>query len=179
MRLRKKIPVFFVESDDTFVKGIQESFIDDESFDIFFFNSGERFVAYITSEIYNKRDFAILFLGFTFNEDEGNAVMNGLEVMELVDRYAPRIDVVMLYDDQSEEELALAKRLGAKHTIKKGNRIILQIKTTVDNLFSKYQYIRRRRSAMMSFWALIYYVSAAILAIIILLIIAPHIFVFY
>lgn len=132
--MKRKIPVFFVESKDTFVGSIQASFEEEPLFEVFFFKSGEIFIDYITSDIFIKRIYSILFLSYTFEHEKGISIMNGFEVLKICQKHAPNMDIVMFTNGESIEEQSLANRLGAKMSVKKSNSIILQIKTAVEKL---------------------------------------------
>ncbi|BDX39022.1 hypothetical protein CYCD_23770 [Tenuifilaceae bacterium CYCD] len=166
LKLEFRTFIFVVEFDSESAKKLIEGIEITKRTSIKGFPSGEKFIAHFSKLRFRRNDMVIVFLGYNFLDDYNHALMNGIEILESIKLINPKVEVIMMAEEDENEYGAYVMKLGAHAFIPKDVNLITRANNIILHLCGKRNFNSKKYFLRISFIAWLITLLALIVSLI-------------
>jgi len=132
------------------------------------FPSGEKFIEHFSALKFRRNDLVLVFLGYNFLDDYKHSLMNGIEILESIKLINPKVEVVMMANEDEKEYGAYVMKLGAHAFIPKDDNIATRANNIILHLCGKRNLNSKKRLLKIAFIVWLITLIALIISLIVI-----------
>ncbi len=146
----ENVNVYIIDDDELHLRILKNKFVTSTSYSLYTYLTGEEFVYEMDLAYLQKRQVHIVILDYVLKTDSNKDVMDGLEVLEIIKKRNPKIEVIILSGNNDEDLSAKALELGANNYIRKNENSFLRLQNSIKWIISEKNLEKKRRDSKIS-----------------------------
>jgi DNA-binding NtrC family response regulator len=146
-KLRSQVWIFIVDDNDLDLKVLTQDFELRTNYEVFSFNSGERFLKYLISNPPPRKINVIIILSYQLNALNLDA-KNGLEILKTIREINRDHEVIMISQHVDREMVTNALHYGAVNFVRKNENIFMRLQNHITWIISQAELKKKRKDAI-------------------------------
>ena len=170
--------VYFVDSDDTYIRDVLANFEEVNEFNVKVFSRTIEFFEEFEHLALNKKRVVIVFVSTELEYDEDNNQVDPLSVLKRIKQINPTVEVILYSDDDNINIVSSAFHYGVYTFIKKNENIILRIENNIKGIISQKNFLLKKTASRKITIVFLIFLAIISFAMLIIYFLKPSWFVF-